>query len=125
MPLEDIPIRKAPEDEGHEAKYITSSSKARNEGRIGLKPPMLKFQDAENIPASQRLDLVKQSTTAPSCLLGWQIEVDEGEYAGLHVVTGIKKNFFKKSFYRLSSYHEDDVWVRYVRLQRMSLMWHC
>lgn len=84
----------------------------RNEGRRFITAEMLEFVDSDNVSPEERLDVITTSQRTPSSLKGWQIEIDEGRFAGLHVVTGVRKNFFKKSLFRISSFYDDDAWVR-------------
>ena len=45
-------------------------------------------------------------------LFSLQIEIDEGRYQGIHVVTGVRKTLFQKSLFRLSSFSAEDQWCR-------------
>lgn len=46
-----------------------------------------------------------------SCHFPVQIEIDEGRLNGLHVITDTRKNFFRSTVFRLSSFETDDVWT--------------
>lgn len=91
------------------------SRQSRTAGRDMLTEEMMRFVDTLNVSPEVSSHTVGQASLAPAVLLGWQIEVDEGQYRGLFVVTGLRKTVFQKSQFRLSNEEGDDLWVKLKR----------
>lgn len=91
-----------------------------NRGRTMLTPDMLDVIDDHFVlPPDERTQLLKTAAGNPRCLLGWLIEIDNGYYKGLHVITGMQKGCLRKTYYRISSFAMDDTYVR-IRREKKS-----
>ena len=84
-----------------------------------LTPDMLDVIDDHFVlPPDERTQLLSTAAGNPRSLLGWLIEIDNGSYKGLHVVTGMQKGCSRKTFYRISSFAMDDTYLRIRRIKK-------
>lgn len=91
-------------------------------GKAFIVADMLVLRDKQNVTPKKRTELLLTAVSTPKALIGWQIEIDEGKYRGIHVVTGVRKNFMRKSYYRLSSMASVDVWIRIKRSHKRGIV---
>eukprot|EP01038_Epipyxis_sp_PR26KG_P011620 gene11620-15559_t len=71
---------------------------------------MLVIYDHYSIGPDERKLLLNDAAQNPSILLGWQIEIDEGIYSGVFIISGIRKSFLRKSFFFLRALDGDEFW---------------
>lgn len=96
-------------------KAIQGKSRGAFVGRDMLSHDMMDFHDALSVGASQSRAIIDTVAYEPVILVGYQVEIDEGPYAGRYVVTGVKKSVFQKSLFRLSNFEGEDEWVKLKR----------
>lgn len=76
---------------------------------------MLRVVEKSNISPADRAILIKEAARDPRCIVGYQVEIDEGIFAGIFVVTKAKKTLFHKTMYHLSAADGDEFWLRLAR----------
>lgn len=102
-------------------KAIQSKTRGAFAGRDMLSHDMMDFHDALSVGASQSRAIIDTVAYEPVILVGYQVEIDEGPYAGRYVVTGVKKSVFQKSLFRLSNFEGEDEWVKLKRGNKAGL----
>jgi hypothetical protein len=89
-------------------------------GRRLINSSMLEYVKDECVDMEAADSIILRSAEDPAVLLGWQIELKEGENKGIYVVTDVKKNMMSKSEFRLSSAAVEDLWVKLKRSEGKS-----
>jgi len=95
-----------------------------------ITPGMLKVVETENENPEKRQATIDRSVTDPKHLIGYQVEIDDGVYAGVFVVTQVKKNLFKKTLFHLTALDRDEFWIRLKRNKKSGTpfrysLWMC
>lgn len=96
-------------------KVVMGKKKTKFAGRDMLSYDMMDFHDELSVGATKSQSIIETTMYEPLVLVGYQIEIDEGPYAGRYVVTGTKKTVFQKSLFRISNFELEDDWVKLKR----------
>jgi predicted acetyltransferase len=77
---------------------------------------MLEVTDMLNENPACRAATIDLATADAKSLIGYQVEIDDGVYAGVFVIVQVKKSLFmKKTLYRLTARDRDEFWIRLKR----------
>lgn len=89
-------------------------------GRKLINAAMLEYIKEECIETEAADALLMRSVEDPFVLMGWQVDLKEGDHRGIYVITDIKKNMMSKTEFRLSAASTEDLWVKLKRAEGKS-----